>query len=35
MVNTKIRLIIFFATKMKKFNIVSKNKTGSGLWLRL
>ena len=29
MVNTKIRLIIFFAAKEKKFYSVSKNKIGS------
>ena len=29
MVNTKIRLIIFFAEKMEKLYTVSKNKTGS------
>ena len=29
MVNTKIRLIIFFAAKMEKLYIVSKNKTRS------
>ena len=34
MVNTKIRLIIFFATKDEKFYTVNKNKTGSWLWLR-
>ena len=34
MVNTKIRLIIFFATKMENLYTVSKNKTGSWLWLR-
>ena len=28
-VNTKIRLIIFFAAKMEKLYTVSKNKTGS------
>ena len=33
MVNTEIRLIIFLAAKMKLY-IVSKNKTGSWLWLR-
>ena len=30
----KIRLIIFFAAKIKKLYTVSKNKTGSWLWLR-
>ena len=34
MVNTEIRLIIFFAAKMKKLYTVSKNKMGSRLWLR-
>ena len=34
MVNTKIKLIIFFATKDGKLYTVSKNKTGSWLWLR-
>ena len=34
MVNIEIRLIIFFAVKMEKFYTVSKNKTGSWLWLR-
>ena len=29
MVDTKIRLTIFFAAKMKKLYTVSKNKTGS------
>ena len=29
MVNTKIRLIIFFAEKMEKLYTVSKNKTGN------
>ena len=29
MVNTEIKLIIFFAAKMEKFYRVSKNKTGS------
>ena len=29
MVNTEIRLIIFFAVKMEKLYTVSKNKTGS------
>ena len=29
MVNTKIRLIIFFAAKMEKLYTVNKNKTGS------
>ena len=29
MVDTKIRLIIFFAAKMEKLYTVSKNKTGS------
>ena len=29
MVNTKIRLIIFFAAKMEKLYAFSKNKTGS------
>ena len=35
MVNTKIRLIIFFAVKdVEKLYTTSKNKTGSWLWLR-
>ena len=34
MVNTEIRLIIFFAAKIEKLYTVSKNKTGSLLWLR-
>ena len=34
MVNTEIRLIIFFAAKMEKLYTFSKNKTGSWLWLR-
>ena len=34
MVNTEIRLIIFFAAKMEKLYTVSENKTGSRLWLR-
>ena len=34
MVNTKIRLIIFFAAKMKRLYTVTKNKTESWLWLR-
>ena len=34
MVNIKIRLIIFFVTKMEKLYIVSKKKTRSSLWLR-
>ena len=34
MVNTKIRLIIFFVAKMEKLYTVSKNKTGSQLQLR-
>ena len=34
MVNTKIRLIIFFAAKMEKLYTVNKNKTGSGIWIR-
>ena len=34
MVNTKIRLIIFFAAKDGELYTVSKNKTGSWLWLR-
>ena len=34
MVNTKIRLILFFAAKMEKLYTVSKNKTRSWLWLR-
>ena len=34
MVNTKIRLIIFFAAEMEKLYIVGKNKTASWLWLR-
>ena len=29
MVNTEIRLIIFYTAKMEKFYTVSKNKTGS------
>ena len=29
MVNTEIRLIMFFAVEMEKLYIVSKNKTGS------
>ena len=33
-VNTKIRLIIFFASKMEKLYTVSKNKTRNWLWLR-
>ena len=33
MVNTEIILIIFFAPKMEKLYIVSKNKTRSWLWL--
>ena len=33
MVNTEIRLIVLFA-KMEKLYTVSKNKTGSWLWLR-
>ena len=32
--NTEIRLITFFASKMETFYTVSKNKTGSSLWLR-
>ena len=35
MVNTKIRLIIFFAAKMEKLYTVRKNKTRRWLWLRL
>ena len=35
MVNTEIRLIIFFAAKNGKLYTVSKNKTGSWLWLSL
>ena len=34
MVSTEIRLIIFFQPKMEKLYIVSKNRTGSRLWLR-
>ena len=34
MVNTEIRLIIFFAAKMKKLYTVNINKTRSWLWLR-
>ena len=34
MVNTEIRLIIFFSAKDKKLHTVSKNKTGSWLWFR-
>ena len=34
MLNTEIRLIIFFSSKMQKLYTVSKNKTGSCLWLR-
>ena len=34
MVNTEIKLIIFFAAKMQKLYTVSKNKTWSWLWLR-
>ena len=34
MVNTEIMLILFFAAKMEKLYTVSKNKTGSWLWLR-
>ena len=34
MVNTEIRLIIFFAAKMEKLYTVSKNKTRRWLWLR-
>ena len=34
MVNTKIRFIIFFAAKDEELYTVSKNKTGSWLWLR-
>ena len=34
MVNTKIRLIIFFEPKMENLYTVSKNKTRSWLWLR-
>ena len=34
-VNTEIRLIIFFVAKVEKLYTVSKNKTGSWLWLRL
>ena len=33
MVNIEIRFIIFFAAKMEKLYIVSKNKTRSWLWL--
>ena len=34
MVNTEIRLIIFFVAKLEKLHTVSKNKTSSWLWLR-
>ena len=34
MVNTEIRLIIFFQPKMEKLCTVSKNKTRNWLWLR-
>ena len=34
MVNTEIRLIIFFQPKMEKLYTVNKNKTSSWLWLR-
>ena len=34
MVNTEIRLIIFFAAKVEKLYTVSKNKTRCWLWLR-
>jgi len=34
MANTEIRLIIFFAAKDGELYTVSKNKTGSILWLR-
>ena len=34
MVNTEIKLIIFFATKDGGVLYISKNKTGSWLWLR-
>ena len=34
MVDTEIRLIIFFAAKDGELYIVSKNMTGSWLWLR-
>ena len=34
MINTEIRLIIFFAAKVEKFYTVNKNKTRSWLWLR-
>ena len=34
MVNTEMRLIIFFAVKDGEALQVSKNKAGSGLWLR-
>ena len=34
MANTEIRLIIFFAAKDGEDYTVSKNKTGSWLWLR-
>ena len=34
MVNTKIRLTMFLQPKMEKLYTVSKNQTGSWLWLR-
>ena len=34
MVNTEIRLIIFFPAEVEKLYTVSKNKAGSSLWLR-
>ena len=34
MVNTEIRLIIFFAAKVEKLYTVSKTKTGSWLWFK-
>ena len=34
MANTEIRMIIFFAAKDGEAYAVSKNKTGSRLWLR-
>ena len=33
MANIKIRLIILFQSKMEKLYTVSKNKTGSEVWL--
>ena len=34
MANTEIRMIIFFPAKDREAYAVSKNKTGSGFWLR-